>query len=127
MNIISSPVPLSVCGARLEAAAELEGDARHDVPPVGGMHTCMERAALKWPAVAMKTRASARSSANGQTFIRTPYSNTSYSHRHARLARRYILYSLYKYTIQRYITVNIHHGTPPLRVDYSKSRALARY
>ena len=48
LNIISSPVPLSACGARLGAAAQLEGVARHDVPPVGGMHTCMERAALKW-------------------------------------------------------------------------------
>ena len=73
LNIISSPVPLSACDARLEAAAELEGDARHDVPPVGGMHTwCMERAALKWSAVAMKTRASARSSANAQTLGRAP-------------------------------------------------------
>ena len=73
LNIISSPVPISACDARLEAAAELEGDARHDVPPVGGMHTwCMERAALKWSAVAMKTRASARSSANAQTLGRAP-------------------------------------------------------
>ena len=35
LNIISSPVPLSACGARLGAAAELEGDARHDVPRSG--------------------------------------------------------------------------------------------
>jgi len=72
LNIISSPVPLSACGARLEAAAELEGDARHDVPPVGGMHTCMERVAQKWSAMAVKTRASARSSAHVQTLGRTP-------------------------------------------------------
>ena len=67
LNIISSPVPLSACGAQLEAAAQLEGVARHDVPPVGGMHTCMERAALKSSAETLKPRASARSSASGQT------------------------------------------------------------
>ena len=42
LNIISSPVSLSACGARLEAAAELEGDARHNVLPTGyarGAHT----------------------------------------------------------------------------------------
>ena len=73
LNIISSPVPLSACGARLEAAAELEGDARHDVPPTRRTHACMERAPLKWSAVAVKTRASARSSALPDTLGRTLY------------------------------------------------------
>ena len=63
LNIISSPVPLSACGARLEAAAQLEGVARHDVPPVRRTHTCMECAPLKSSAVTLKPRAAARSSA----------------------------------------------------------------
>ena len=60
MNIISSPVPLSACGAQLGAAAQLEGVARHDVPPVRRTHTCMECAPLKWLAVTLKPRAAAR-------------------------------------------------------------------
>ena len=39
LNIISSPVPLRACGARLGASAQLEHAARHDEPPVSGMHT----------------------------------------------------------------------------------------
>ena len=33
LNIISSPVPLSACGARLEAPAQLEHATRPDSPP----------------------------------------------------------------------------------------------
>ena len=67
LNIILSPVPLSACGARLGAAAELEGDARHHGPPKRGVGTCMGHPRLKSTAVARKSRASARSFANAQT------------------------------------------------------------
>ena len=68
VSTISSPVALSVCAARLEAAAQLEGVVWHHEPPVRGMHTCMERAALKCPVVALKSRAAARSSARPKTW-----------------------------------------------------------
>ena len=63
VSTISSTVTLSVSAARLEAAAQLEGVVQHHELPVRGMHTCMERAALKCPVVDLKSRASARSSA----------------------------------------------------------------
>ena len=54
LNIISSPVPLSACAARLRAAAQLQGVARHREPTMLCTHTCMECALLKSSAVALK-------------------------------------------------------------------------
>ena len=68
LNIISSPVPLSACGAQLGAAAQLEGVARHDVPPMRRTHTCMECAPLKWLVVALKPLAAARAPARDETW-----------------------------------------------------------
>ena len=67
VSTISSTVALSVCASRLEAATQLEGVVWHHEPPVRGMHTCMERAALKCPVVDLKSRAAARSSARPKT------------------------------------------------------------
>ena len=67
VSTISSTVTLSVSAARLEAAAQLEGVVWHHEPRVRGMHTYMERAALKCSVVTLKSRAAARSSGRPKT------------------------------------------------------------
>ena len=63
VSTISSTVALSVCAARLGAGAQLEGVVWHHEPSVRRTHTCVERAPLECPVVALKSRASARSPA----------------------------------------------------------------
>ena len=68
VSTISSTVALSVCAARLGAGAQLEGVVWHHEPRVRGMHTYMERAALKCSVVTLKSRAAARSSGRPKTW-----------------------------------------------------------
>ena len=62
-STILTTVALSVCAARLEADAQLEGVVQHHELPVRRTHTCVERAPLKCSVVTLKSRAAARSPA----------------------------------------------------------------
>ena len=73
LNIISSPVPLSACGAQLGAAAAPQNAGRPHPQLDGDTHPCMDCVAMKCSAVTRETRASAREPAPGQTLGRTPY------------------------------------------------------
>ena len=68
VSTISTTVALSVCAARLEADAQLEGVVWHHELPVRRTHTCVERAPLECPVVALKSRASARALARQKTW-----------------------------------------------------------
>ena len=62
VSTISSPVALSVSAARLEAAAQLEGVVWSRLTSNGDTHTRMDRVPMQCSALALKSRAAARSS-----------------------------------------------------------------
>ena len=80
LNIISSPVPLSACGAQLEAAAATRMLGGRGPQLDGDTHTCMDCVPMKSSAVTLKRRAAARAPAHariGSNFHPHPVRNVS--------------------------------------------------